>query len=113
MAYVLDDPQAWDKTSDSSRKESLGNATEWDAIMTTGELFPDLDPRSIRELEVPVLLLSGEKSYPFLKLIDEELERLLPEGRRQRVVLRGATHRMWFEQPRECRQAVLDFWRGK
>jgi len=60
-----------------------------------------------------VLLLSGEKSYPFLKLIDEALERLLPEKRCKRIVLRGATHRMWFEQPRVCRKAVFDFWRGK
>jgi pimeloyl-ACP methyl ester carboxylesterase len=113
MAFVLDDPQAWDKMSDAARKETLANAGEWDAIMPTGELFPTLDPQAVREIAVPVLLLSGEKSYPFLKLIDEELERLLPENRRQRIILRGATHRMWFEQPEVCRKAVLDFLRGK
>jgi hypothetical protein len=58
----------------------------------------------------PALLLSGEKSYPFLGLVDEELERLLPAGRR--IVLCGATHRMWYEQPAACRQAVLDFLRA-
>ena len=75
--------------------------------MTTGELFPALDPQAIRKIEAPVLLLSGEKSYPFLKLIDEELARLLPDNRR--IVLQGATHRMWFEQPEVCGKAALDF----
>jgi pimeloyl-ACP methyl ester carboxylesterase len=113
LAYVLGDPQAWDRMSESSRKDALQNAGEWDVMMTTGELFPAIDPKAIRQLDVPVLLLSGEKSYPFLNLIDEELDRLLPEGRHRRVVLRGATHRMWFEQPEACRKAVVEFWRGK
>ena len=50
---------------------------------------------------MPVLLLSGEKSYRFLGLIAEELEHLLAAGRR--IVLSGASHRMWFEQPEVCR----------
>jgi pimeloyl-ACP methyl ester carboxylesterase len=111
LAFVLNDPQAWDRMSEPSRREALRGASEWDVMMTTGELFPDLDPQAVRHIEVPVLLLSGEKSYPFLGLISEELESLLPHGRR--VILRGATHRMWFEQPEVCRKAVLDFLRGK
>jgi pimeloyl-ACP methyl ester carboxylesterase len=110
LAYVLDDPRAWDKLSASARKEALAGAGEWDAMLPTGELFPTLDPMAVRKIAAPVLLLSGEKSYPFLKLIDEELERLLPKDRRKRIILRGASHRMWFEQPEACRKAVLDFW---
>jgi len=107
MAYVMGDPQAWDKMSEPAQKETLANAGEWDVMMTTGELFPDLDPRAIRKIKAPVLLLSGEKSYPFLKLIDEELEHLIPDN--WRIILRGATHRMWFEQPEVCRKEALDF----
>jgi hypothetical protein len=55
-----------------------------------------------------VLLLSGEKSYRFLGLIDEELALLLPHN--QRIILPGATHRMWHEKPDACRNDVLDFW---
>jgi len=87
----------------------LNHSPEWDVMMTTGELFPNIEPQAIRKITVPVLPLSGEKSYPFLRLIDEELEHLLPKSRR--IVLRGATHRMWFEQSELCRKAVLDFWR--
>jgi pimeloyl-ACP methyl ester carboxylesterase len=108
LAYVLDDPQAWDKMPPPARQETLSNVHEWEVMMTTGELFPELDPEAVRKIRMPLLLLSGEKSYGFLGLIDKELQHLLPAGRR--IVLPGASHRMWFEQPEVCRQAVLDFW---
>jgi pimeloyl-ACP methyl ester carboxylesterase len=110
MGFVMRDPQAWDNMPDAARQDTLKNVREWDVMMTTGELFPNLDPRAVRNIHAPVLLLSGEKSYPFLKLIDEELERLLPDHRR--LIIRGATHQMWFEQPEACRSAALDFLRG-
>jgi pimeloyl-ACP methyl ester carboxylesterase len=76
-------------------------------MMTAGELFPDLDPQAVRKIAAPALLLCGEKSYRFLALIDEKLARRLRHNRR--IILHGATHRMWFEQPEPCRNAVLDF----
>ena len=79
--------------------------------MTTGKLFPDWGPQAVRKIAAPALLLSGEKSDRFLALIDEELARLLPHH--HRIILRGATHRMWFEQPEPCRNAVPDFWRNQ
>ena len=110
IGYVMQDLQAWDKMPAAAREDTLKNAREWEVMMTTGELFPSLDPHAVRNIRAPVLLLSGEKSYPFLGLIDEELARLLPHSRR--IILPGATHRMWFEQPDECRRDVLEFLRG-
>jgi pimeloyl-ACP methyl ester carboxylesterase len=107
--YVLADQNAWQKMPEAARQDILSHAHEWDVMMTTGELFPVIEPQAIRRITAPVLLLSGEKSYGFLGLIDEELTRLLPHARR--IILRGATHRMWFEQPEACRNAVLQFWR--
>jgi pimeloyl-ACP methyl ester carboxylesterase len=107
IGYVLRDPHAWDKMSASAREETLKDVREWEVMMTTGELFPTLDPQAVRNIRSPVLLLSGEKSYLFLGLIDEELARLLPNNRR--IILPGATHRMWFEQPDECRKDILEF----
>jgi pimeloyl-ACP methyl ester carboxylesterase len=107
--YVLADSNAWGKMPEAARHDVLSHAREWDVMMTTGELFPVIAPQAVRGITAPVLLLSGEKSYGFLGLIDEELTRLLPHARR--TILRGATHRMWFEQPETCRDAVLAFWR--
>jgi esterase len=109
MAYVFKDPQAWDKMSDSARQGTLRDAREWDEMLTTGTLFPDIEPEAIREIKVPVLMLSGEKSYPFLSLIDEELARLLSNN--QRIIVRGAGHQMWFQEPDQCRMAVEEFLR--
>jgi pimeloyl-ACP methyl ester carboxylesterase len=109
MAYVFNDPQAWDKMSDSARQETLRDAREWDVMMTKGTLFPDIEPEAIRGIKVPVLILSGEKSYPFLSLIDEELARLLPNS--QRIIVHGAGHQMWFQEPDQCRSAVEEFLR--
>jgi pimeloyl-ACP methyl ester carboxylesterase len=105
--YVLDDPGAWDKFTPEARQDSIDHAHEWDIMMTTGILFPELDPAVVRHIQAPALLLSGANSYRFLGIIDVEVARLLPNARR--IVLPGATHRMWYEQPETCRKDVLDF----
>ena len=81
--------------------------------MTSDNMYPGLDRAAVGKIAVPVLLLSGEKSPPSQKLIDEELERLLPEKGRQRVIIRDADHGMWFQQPEACRKAALELLRGQ
>jgi pimeloyl-ACP methyl ester carboxylesterase len=107
MGYVLKDPHAWDKMSQSAKRDALRNAGEWDVMMTTGTLFPDIEPQTIQEITVPTLLLSGAKSYPFLGPITEELARLLPHS--QTKILPDAGHQMWYQYPEVCRKAVEEF----
>ncbi len=109
--YLSNDPKGWDKWPEEARRDTLKNAHEWDVMLTEGELFPELKPEAIQKIKAPVLLLSGERTFEFLKLIDEELGRLFANGRR--VVLPGATHHMWYEQPEKCRNVVLEFLQGK
>jgi len=109
--FVLRNPMAWDSWSEQERQETLRNAHEWDVMMTSGEVFPVLEPEAVERIKAPTLLLSGESSYWFLRPIDEELERLLPN--QKRIILKGATHRMWYEQPEKCRSVVLEFLKGK
>lgn len=105
--YVFNDPHAWDQMSKSARDETLRDAHEWDVMMTTGILFPDIAPSTIRKITTPSLLLSGAKSYPFLGLITEELARLLPN--REAIVLPDAGHQMWYQAPNTCREDVEAF----
>ncbi len=105
--YVFNDPHGWDNMSESARQETLRNAHEWDLMMTTGILFPNIEPPAIRKITAPVLLLSGAKSYPFLGLITEELARLLPN--RETIVLPHAGHQMWYQAPDVCRKDVETF----
>ncbi len=105
--YVFDDPHAWDKMPKTSREDTLRNAREWDVMMTTGTLFPTIQPQAIRGIKIPVLLLSGAKSYPFLALIMKELARMLPHA--ESIVLPGAGHQMWYQEPETCRGDVEQF----
>jgi pimeloyl-ACP methyl ester carboxylesterase len=104
--YCFGDPQAWEKMSAASRAEALKDAHEWDVMMTSGELFPEVSADAMRKIRTPTLLLSGAKSYPFFGVIDETLMSLLPNA--QRIVLPTATHQMWLEEPQACRRAALE-----
>jgi pimeloyl-ACP methyl ester carboxylesterase len=105
--YVFNDPSGWTKMPESARKDTLKHAHEWDVMMTTGTLFPEIDPEQITKITVPTLLLSGAKSYPFLALITEELAWLLPNH--QNIVFPDAGHQMWYQKPVECREDVENF----
>ena len=105
--YVFNDPHGWDKMPEQARNETLRDAHEWDVMMTTGTLFPHLEPRAVQKISTPVLLLSGAKSYPFLAVITKELSRLLPKN--QSIVFPDAGHQMWYQQPEECRKDVEEF----
>ena len=107
--YVKDDPSAWARMSASSKAETMRDAHEWEVMMSTGELFPAIEPEAIGRIHVPVLLLSGEKSYPFLNLTDEALLHLIPDS--ERIVLHGATHQMLYDKPEICDDEILAFLR--
>lgn len=102
--YVFEDPNAWLKMPPSSRADTLRDAHEWDVMLSTGVLFPNLSPQAVRGITAPVLLLSGAKSYPFLRLIDGELSRLLPNS--HRIIFPNDGHQMWYQSPNECRAAA-------
>jgi non-heme chloroperoxidase len=107
--YLSNDPKGWEKWPEEARQDTLKNAHEWDVMLTKGELFPDLKPEEVKKIKAPALLLSGDKTFEFLKLIDEELGRLLLNNRR--IVLPGATHHMFYEQPEKCRNVIFEFLR--
>jgi pimeloyl-ACP methyl ester carboxylesterase len=104
---------AYDRIPEPVRRRLLRNSQELKALVTSDQMYPGLDRDAVRRIEVPTLLLSGEKSPASLKSVDAALERLLPERSRQRVVIRDADHGMWFQQPEACRKATLGFLRGK
>lgn len=105
--YVLNDPHAWDKMSQSSRDQTLKNAREWDVMLTTGTLFPAIAPQAVRRISAPVLILMGAKTYPFLGVIGRELARLLSNSRT--IIFSDAGHQMWLQDPEACRNDVKNF----
>ncbi len=89
------------------------NIKEMKAIVSSKNIYPNVERDRVRSMGVPTLILSGSESHAVAKFTDSELERLIPENSRKRVVLRGATHIMWVEQPVQSRNAVLEFIREK
>ncbi len=105
--YVFNNSKAWATMSHDSQEQTLSDAHEWDVMMTSGTLFPEISPAAIRKISAPVLIISGAKSYPFLALIDRELVRLLPNNRH--LIVPNAGHQMWYQNPQMCRRAALAF----
>ena len=44
-----------------------GNIGEWEAVMTSSDAFPNVERANVHRLSVPILMLSGEKSWPIGK----------------------------------------------
>ncbi|MBS0275487.1 MAG: alpha/beta hydrolase [Proteobacteria bacterium] len=105
--YVFGRKDAWANFSPQDRADTMKDAHEWDVMMTKGTLFPDLPPGAVRDIHVPVLMLSGANSYPFLALTDAELARLLPDV--QHVVVPGVGHQMWLQRGDVCRARTAEF----
>ena len=63
--------------------------------------------QAVASISCPVLLLSGEGTLEEHRIIDAELHGLIADARR--IVIAGATHEMWDEQPDTCREHTLRF----
>jgi non-heme chloroperoxidase len=89
------------------RRKVMRASRDWAAQTMSTTPFPDLARDAVRTITAPVLMLSGARTIPIHALIDDELERLLPNC--QRVVIPDASHDLWSDQPERCRAATLAF----
>ena len=106
--YLIEGKAAqFDALPTATRGFLMENALEWQALTTSSDAFPMLDRAAVKAMKVPTLLMSGQNTMQMNKLIDAELERLLPKA--ETVVIQGATHEMWAEQPDACRARVAAF----
>lgn len=89
------------------RRKVMRASRDWAAQTMSTAPFPDLARDAVRGLAVPTLLLSGARTIPLHALVDDELERLLPNV--ERVVIPDASHDLWADQPERCRAATVEF----
>ena len=85
------------------------NVSELKALVYSEDRFPEVDRQRVGRLALPTLIVSGSESVATARFTDPELERLIPERFRERVVFEGGTHIMWIEQPVIFRETVLGF----
>lgn len=98
---------SYDTLPAEARAQLWSNVEEWKALTTSRDAFPRLERDAVRELKVPTLLLTGEKTLTAMRLVVNELARLMPQA--QRVFIPGATHDMWLQEPAKCGEATLAF----
>ncbi len=83
------------------------NLAELEALMMSSDAFPDIPRVRMQTLTTPILLLTGDRTLPIHRGVNDHLERLIRVGRR--VTFQGAGHNMWIERKAECEQLTLEF----
>jgi pimeloyl-ACP methyl ester carboxylesterase len=92
-----------------SQEDLLAFAPELRAELTTdaAQFMPDIPCQALKDLKLPVLLVSGQKSVRLFGLITEELARCLTYARR--MVIPGAGHAMHVMNPAFYTRELLRF----
>jgi pimeloyl-ACP methyl ester carboxylesterase len=85
------------------------NIAEWEALMISPDAFPNVPRDRVRTLSAPLLLLTGDRTLPIHRAVNDEFEKLLPGGRR--VTFKDCGHNMWTERRTECEDLTLQFLR--
>ena len=75
-----------------------------------GAGFPPLSDDDVRGVQVPTLLMTGERSPAFLPRLTDRLQQLLPNA--ERVKIAAASHLMNEENPGAVNDAILGFFAG-
>lgn len=100
---------AFDGLPKSVQESRVRNIRELKAIMGHSRYYPRVDREKVRQLEVPTLILSGDRTTATSRLTDPELARLLPGKSSRRVIVPDARHIMFTDQPEFCLKTVLKF----
>ena len=100
-----------DKLMPAAREMAMQNARFFKAATLSTDHSPDIDKRKVSRLEVPVLLINGEKTGAMTRAIVEEFAKVMPTA--ERVEIKGAGHGSPREKPVEFITAVADFMRRR
>jgi non-heme chloroperoxidase len=100
-------PNSMDQLSEGDLATLKNNIKEWRALTTSRDAFPEITPEEVHGMKIPVLMISGGRSYPILQLIDAEIEKQLTFGRR--IIVAEGTHDVCSELPVVCADAIRAF----
>jgi pimeloyl-ACP methyl ester carboxylesterase len=99
----------WEAAGSIRAGETLRNVRAMKALLLSEHPFPRLEPRTVQELRLPILVVRGEASDQLHTSGAAELARLA-EGC-QTAVIAAAGHRASMENPESFNLVVLDFLR--
>jgi pimeloyl-ACP methyl ester carboxylesterase len=96
-----------DQIPPASRAVLTRNLPEWEAIAFAPEAFADPHRGDVERIKAPVLLITGDSTLPLLRLINGEVERVLPRAKRVRIAKAG--HELWETHTDLARRTVAEF----
>ena len=96
-----------DKLPPEVKTQFIVNIPEWHSIAYSPDAFPDFKKEYLKDIKVPVLLLSGGQTLPMLQLTNKELKSVLPNA--QQYHLAEGTHDYWVTHPQQMGKALLRF----
>ncbi len=110
VRYFMDGvlgPGSYERLSHTARKMLLDNLPALKAEVSSGDYLSNINCELVRQIDIPVLLVGGERSPAFFRLITDEFERCLP--RRERVTIPAVSHAIHNQNAGVYNKVVLDF----
>lgn len=89
------------------RTKLTNNFPEWQALVNSPKAFTTVRREDVSSLKMPVLIISGGKSFASLQLISRELVRILPHAKHFHVA--EGSHDYWLTHSKDVSGAVHDF----
>jgi pimeloyl-ACP methyl ester carboxylesterase len=100
-------PGRFDKLSPEARLGVMQNAGFFRMMTRSQDPYPELPPGSLRQLRIPVLVITGEKTVEIHRRIDEELAKAIPRARSASIP--NAGHGSPRENPQAFTEVVENF----
>jgi pimeloyl-ACP methyl ester carboxylesterase len=100
-------PGRFDALPPDARLGVMQNAGSFKMLTRSQDPYPDIPAVSLRQLRMPVLVITGERTIAIHRRIDEELSRLIPRARSATIPAAG--HESPRENPQAFTEVVEDF----
>ncbi|NGP75126.1 alpha/beta hydrolase [Balneolaceae bacterium YR4-1] len=98
---------AYEKLPKTIRANMMDNSRELEGAMKEENLFAPFSCEDAGKVNVPTLLIDGELSPEVFGLINDTLERCLPNSKR--IVIPSASHGFVYENPQDFNEEVIRF----
>ena len=106
FAYGLLGKDTYERLPQERKQQARENLSTLRA-QVLGAGFPPLSEHDVRGVQVPTLLMTGERTPAYLPRLTDRLQQLLPDA--ERVEVTAASHLMNEENPGEVNAAILSF----
>lgn len=108
MGNAILGQEFYNRLSESRREQIRANTIKAELL---GSGFAPLEPAELREIEIPTLLVNGEKSPDFFHRFIDRIEELIPDTKR--INIEDASHIMHEDNAEAFNRKVLKFLTGE